>query len=599
MGADATLVNAAYAAAMAHVPGDWSKIFNKQYEGLLLAHTAKSKAFGDAFQKFGEVVGEIGKKANLAQEIREAEDKLKLGLDDVYRELGIEPQTIGELTTNNAKVGVEKHEEHYSAKKPANPAGLDAMRERFELLKEEIEKISNKKFLTKKDKARRTKLYNDFGIMKDTAIRNKALAIQYHKAGFGGENSLLNWDRMATLVDEGKLDGDLVTLIKHLHDPTANLEDYGTRVRFNDKNEMIIDYFVGRLGIEYTINNGGNIETMSSIMGPQTELTSKLSEQEFAALGPSNLPKVKSIKYEDLMGILKYKATGEEAGIEAVFTNVANRASEVIKGTKTPVYSKWGGDVDENGNPITGGLESESRRAIISELKNGDVVNDLATRPMFGTDRIYANDVDSIIDVLTYQKILGKDVSKFDINKDGEINRTELSAIGEDFLTNADRAKVKDVLIDPKTESELVIAQNEMADYFTNLAGQHFKNHQPKPKKLTAEEIAALKLKNKIKGFPWAPREPKDEFERKAYALVKAVNSEQPEIRDKDNDIWTKEIGTKWGEEPTVTYVNSTGKKRKSKIEMIQWVGHQTIYGDIPSDYAWSTEEGATNYGNE
>ena len=55
MGADTALVNASYAASMANVPGDWSKIFNKQYEGLLLAHTAKWKAFGDAITKVGDL----------------------------------------------------------------------------------------------------------------------------------------------------------------------------------------------------------------------------------------------------------------------------------------------------------------------------------------------------------------------------------------------------------------------------------------------------------------------------------------------------------------------------------------------------------------
>ena len=40
MGADATLVNMAYRAAIAKSPGDWSSSFDKQYEGIIAANQA-------------------------------------------------------------------------------------------------------------------------------------------------------------------------------------------------------------------------------------------------------------------------------------------------------------------------------------------------------------------------------------------------------------------------------------------------------------------------------------------------------------------------------------------------------------------------------
>ena len=48
MGADATLVNMAYRAALAKSPGDWSASFDKQYEGIIAANEAMTAGLGKA-----------------------------------------------------------------------------------------------------------------------------------------------------------------------------------------------------------------------------------------------------------------------------------------------------------------------------------------------------------------------------------------------------------------------------------------------------------------------------------------------------------------------------------------------------------------------
>jgi len=283
-------------------------------------------------------------------------------------------------------------------------------------------------------------------------------------------------------------------------------------------------------------------------------------------------PKTKSIKYRDLMNIIKYRPLEQVNNIDAVFDKIETQATAVIKGTKTPAHGSWTND-------ITGGLKSESRKAFMAELKDGKTLNYLATNDLFGTGRIYEKDINNIIDVLTYEKILGKDLSQFDTSGDGVIDEKELSGIGENFLSRADKKKIKEVLTNPKTEEELVIAQNEFADYLTSIGERHFNNNKP----------AAI-INTPKTGIPWAPTPPETADEREKYALVKSVLNNQRVIKYKENkkiSTWTRETMTKWGEEPTVTYVS--GKQRMSKTEMIQLLGRGTEAGNIPNNFDWNT----------
>lgn len=59
MGADSVLVNAAMKLGMSRVPGDTSEIFNKQYEGLIAYHKAKSEATVEAV-KGGAIIARKG-----------------------------------------------------------------------------------------------------------------------------------------------------------------------------------------------------------------------------------------------------------------------------------------------------------------------------------------------------------------------------------------------------------------------------------------------------------------------------------------------------------------------------------------------------------
>ena len=74
--ADATLVAAAYRMGMANVPGDYSKIFEKQYEGLIAA----SKATSDAISSVTETV------TGLVLEEKARDEKDSETLDQMYKD---------------------------------------------------------------------------------------------------------------------------------------------------------------------------------------------------------------------------------------------------------------------------------------------------------------------------------------------------------------------------------------------------------------------------------------------------------------------------------------------------------------------------------
>lgn len=443
MGADSVLVSAAYAAAMANVPKDWSKIFNKQYDGLVLAQQAKYKAFEDVMKKFGETISGMSKESELEQIKFAIEDQAALA--NVWESIGANPTTVPELATANARKAVEKHAEYYKKGGSLNIDFTNAGQTRFEDIKAELEKIRDKKFRSRKDKKNRMKLLKDLGLMKESAVNNKAAAIKFFDAGSGGENSLINWE-----LTKRTADPDLIALLKHVHLPDAKLkDDWGVKLWY-DENNLMVDYFEGRMGIEYNVNHGGNMNSWAALQG-------------------NNLPGVKSIKYEDLMGIIKYKAVEQEANIEAIIDGAGTKSAERVKGTNVPIHKEFR-------DGITGGLETEIYRGIITELESAEVLNDLATRELFGVGRIYENDLENHpgIDNLTYEKILGKDLSEFDLNKDNELDAKERSLISETFLTKTDKKKIREILTNPTKEEELIIAQKEFAQYLTNLAEQNF-----------------------------------------------------------------------------------------------------------------------------
>ena len=61
MAADSTLVQAAFNLGKSRVPGDYSSIFNKQYEGLVAFQKARYEGYGDIVKEIGSSVTAINK----------------------------------------------------------------------------------------------------------------------------------------------------------------------------------------------------------------------------------------------------------------------------------------------------------------------------------------------------------------------------------------------------------------------------------------------------------------------------------------------------------------------------------------------------------
>tara|TARA_R100001594_G_scaffold101710_1_gene136274 strand:+ start:23 stop:508 length:486 start_codon:yes stop_codon:yes gene_type:complete len=85
--ADATLVNAAQNAAMANVPGDWSRSLNKQYEGIIASNQAVAN-IGSTIAAGAAELGIKGiKKKQKAKKQQAKQDARKEKIDAIKTEM--------------------------------------------------------------------------------------------------------------------------------------------------------------------------------------------------------------------------------------------------------------------------------------------------------------------------------------------------------------------------------------------------------------------------------------------------------------------------------------------------------------------------------
>jgi len=416
-GADATLVQAAFNLGKSRIPGDYSDIFSKQYEGLVEYQKQRYKGIGDTFKTLAKEGGKFTT-AVLAQK-KESIEADNLLFEDTYEE----------TATNVSTAKLSEAGKHYETEGAGqNTDHINAANNKFEDLKSQLSVLSDKVLPTKADKKLQVELRKKAETMKKNLVEAKAGVISRtsaYKEGF--VNNKLSFG--------GSPNEQL--LFAQVHDPNANLEALGIRTFWDDNEQLQYEYTPNRLQKEYEINNPENIgETYSGE-------TLTISAKKLASM----------MVLKDIKG---------NNGANALITKAASMASETIGKTKNLAHKDF--------NRVMPSIYNDYKSLFLDQNTN---IQDLTTREILvgNTNRTYVDDLGSntIIDeTLINQLGIGSDKFSAEEWRDGKIDANELA------MHEGARAELIQKLTNPQTQSEREVAADELAKYWTAQAKTEF-----------------------------------------------------------------------------------------------------------------------------
>ena len=449
MAADQTLVNAAFALGRSNVPGDYSAIFNKQYEGLIASQNARYKMYGD----IAKTAGDVG--LQIVKDNKEANERYDT------------------MTTDYISGSLKNSAEIFDKGSSQNPSMVDSARNTLNEVKNQIEALQEGE-PSRSDKNKIEKLYVKAKALREVLNQDRALNTSNMQAV---KERLVNYD--ASFGGKGSADyNNLSYTYAALVDPNADHTKLGIRV-FRDKNMKLM--------VEYSENTGNLIYKEASkkeqaVANGETEWTGDDAEESSEAQTPSGPKKV--IAYKDLAGMLKMK--------DRKSTNIANGIIKSM-GTKDAQVS---GDFSR----IEIGTYDKLFETFISQDAD---INFLATTPQtiqgnsakrtFKKDLVSGEGIDPIDIAVINQLGIGSDKFTAKELEDGEIDPIELAAHKDA------KAIIIEKLTNPQTQSEREVAAGELAGWWTSFAKQEFDHIKEKnePAVVTKEPSVREKLRAK------------------------------------------------------------------------------------------------------
>ena len=486
--ADATLVSAGFKLGESNVPGDYSDIFNKQYEGLIEFHKEIGKGAGDIAKSSAGLVattavatGEVKRKNQEFDEFfKTATDDYSAGLNaesaDIYQKGSSQNQSI----VDNAETTLEGIKSRISELQSGDPS--------------------------RKEKKELMKLYQDAEKFRGILVQDRAQS--------DIDMALFNEDQVDVRNSFGG-DSNLQAAHAVLRNPKLNHEALGIRLYRNEDYELMMEYPDAMLkniyeekkrktefekaGKDKLTFNTSNYEKGSMFKGELIEFNKKglrLNEPKTPSLSEDiTLPDMefkprKTISVNKLSSMITKK---DHASNNAANGIIASKAK--IKDSKQLMHADFSR------------LKVPTYDKYYDLFRSKDAnINYLATNPLtigYGnTKRIYKDDLqkNQMLDIAIVNQLgIGSDEFTAQELKDGKISSAELAK-------HEDTKKIIiEKLTNPQTPSEKLIAASELANYWTGHAEKEF-NHNSVPyqenasKKIEAEKARLLAIKNANNG---------------------------------------------------------------------------------------------------
>ena len=558
MGADATLVAAAYRMGMANVPHDFSASFNKQYEGIIAAN----QAFADMLSEIPKGVAHVGEKAAERRREDDLWDKEYMMaqidaagdssgspfkfLGDEYK-AGLDVSSKESLATDLLKSKASANGSIYKEDGGLNKSFFDAAHRVPYDLYDKLKKINAKTFPNAEDRANKSLLYQDLENWKRQRIQDKG-NIKY-------VCDAINSD----LVNHNLTHPELKVLMGQLIDQKADLNDLGINIFTRDGDyRTMIEYTTNRMETEYQYNKRLEEQTMTKVpfkseQDPETEgLVGPKKEKVIPPYeeGRMEVPQTVITSLDELVSNIRLKQVESErivvGGINSMIEDAADRDEK-----SNTFKFKWDG---------LGGAGTKLQKTLRNTIKNKAVVADLSTRDIFAKDSTYRQDLGNLV--------FNMDLSKMGVEDMGEKGYQDDFSGVKGLLLKED---VINRLTNPQTTEEFEFAKENIIDYFTTMGKNVFDDKRN-------EILAADREKENEKGGRGGGGFTGDQlsFGYKSALQIKSkknqIESESPEVKTFDGITMT------WNPEEQVY---EGGGQTMTKRQLLVYNELDTYYPDL------------------
>ena len=461
-GADATLVAAAYRLGQSNVPGDYSKIFEKQYEGLIAANKAKAQASIDFSKNLTEKVGDF-------MEFKKAKEEEDEEVVDNFKKLN----EIGNGYTDNVAGEFATDMEEGNSLPPLHVVAAETI---VENLASDYESLSNINFPSSQQRKDKKALKKQMLEFRPAVIKSRALQSTKATLWNSGE---INKDQ--AFKGEPNLQA-LYSLSIDKNKTTEQLKKMGVTA-FWENNKKYYEYQDGLYGAIYgDISNGGS---------------------EGVDVIPAGDKKSYKISETDLLARLQPKAKKSEQDLNTVQTALLK---DINKTTTNPENNAKVRTIKDF-NSVAGKIEKDFYD--IARLSENP--NDLYTsEKMVGlTPLVYVDDLQSnrtigatVIEQMGLTGVFTQD----ELESGGGIDPAELEKYGDA------KKQAMEILTNPKTSIQKDIAAREYAKYRKDMLEKVFNDErtridgavkiettEEKTRRLQAYEQNSIAIQTKFK----------------------------------------------------------------------------------------------------